>query len=213
MAKSLIFFVDFDGTISKEDVCAAMVKKFAAPGWQELNQLWEAGKLSTRECAQRTLDLMHMTPIDSDAFTREQEIDPTFINFAVWAREQGHPLYILSDGYANHIGPILEKYQLQIPFYANQMHYRQGWQIETPHDNPRCGRCGVCKSKIMLDLMDPGGTNIYIGDGYSDRCPAHFANLVFAKESLAAYCAREGIAAHYYNNFQDVLRHVGISRI
>lgn len=208
MAKSIIFFSDFDGTIADKDVCATMVKQFAASGWYELNCLWEAGKLSTRECAQRTLDLMAMTPAELDDFIGTQVIDPTFLDFAAWAGEKGYPIYILSDGYDNYIRPILARYNLGLPFYANRMHYRRGWKIETPHDNPRCGRCGVCKSKIMLELMNPDGLNVYIGDGYSDRCPAHFAGLVFARagRSLEAYCAREGITAHRFNNFQGILR-------
>ncbi|MCL2337770.1 MAG: MtnX-like HAD-IB family phosphatase [Firmicutes bacterium] len=218
MKQSMIIFTDFDGTISAQDVCATMVQRFAAPGWQELNRLWEAGKLSTKECAQQTLDLMSMPPAEFDAFVEKQEIDPYFIDFTVWAKEQGYPIYILSDGYHNYITPMLARYNIRLPFYANPMHYRQrrGWQIETPYENPRCGRCGVCKSKIMLDFMlepppdpmQPNRLNVYIGDGHSDRCPANFGDLVFARanRSLAAYCAREGIPAQLYNNFQDILK-------
>ena len=36
-----VFFVDFDGTITKVDVCAAMVEAFAGDGWREINDLWE----------------------------------------------------------------------------------------------------------------------------------------------------------------------------
>ena len=49
-----IFFIDFDGTITKKDVCEAMVERFAADGWQEINLLWETRKISTEECANRT---------------------------------------------------------------------------------------------------------------------------------------------------------------
>lgn len=30
-----VFFVDFDGTITKVDVCAAMVEAFAGDGWRK----------------------------------------------------------------------------------------------------------------------------------------------------------------------------------
>ena len=210
----MIFFVDFDGTIANKDVCATMVGRFAATGWQELNRLWEAGKLSTQKCAQQTLDLITITPAELDVFIQEMEIDRSFIDFAAWAQERAYPIYILSDGYSNYISPMLARHDLRLPFYANQMHYRQGWKIVTPHDNPRCGRCGVCKSKIMLEhmlaLTDSDRLNVYIGDGHSDRCPAHFAGLVFARanRSLAAYCDREGIAALRYDNFQNILKQI-----
>jgi 2-hydroxy-3-keto-5-methylthiopentenyl-1-phosphate phosphatase len=46
---------------------------------------------------------------------------------------------------------------------------------------------------------------IYIGDGLSDTCPVHIADMVFAKGSLASYCNQHGIIHHNWNSFFDII--------
>lgn len=200
----LMFFVDFDGTISREDVCYTMVEKFASQGWQEINHLWEEGVISTEECAQGTLKLMTVEPEELEAFWSETEIDNSFVPFVEWAQQMGFPLYILSDGYDNYIVEALKHYKLDLPFYANHLEYKNGWSIECPYIDPQCEKCGVCKTKLLNELISPGYTSVYIGDGYSDLCPARYANILFAKSDLAQLCRQEGLAFHYYNNFYDI---------
>jgi 2-hydroxy-3-keto-5-methylthiopentenyl-1-phosphate phosphatase len=53
----IVLFVDFDGTITKEDTCAAMVEAFAGDGWREINDRWERKEISTEQCANMTFNL------------------------------------------------------------------------------------------------------------------------------------------------------------
>lgn len=205
MEKSLVLFADFDGTVSREDICYRMVKTFASHGWEELNQLWEQGVLTTGECAQRTLDLMQVKPFELEQFFQHMELNPGFSNFAAWTRENHFPLYILSDGYDNYIEPLLKRNSLTVTYYANHLEYDRGWKLHSPHINLECQKCGVCKSRLIERLSPPGVTTVYIGDGYSDRCPAQRCNLVFAKDSLADYCKDQYIRYYAYQNFYDIL--------
>jgi 2-hydroxy-3-keto-5-methylthiopentenyl-1-phosphate phosphatase len=45
---------------------------------------------------------------------------------------------------------------------------------------------------------------VYVGDGYSDRCVARAARLVFARDGLARYLAAEGAPFEPYSDFHDV---------
>jgi 2-hydroxy-3-keto-5-methylthiopentenyl-1-phosphate phosphatase len=45
----------------------------------------------------------------------------------------------------------------------------------------------------------------YIGEGYSDQCPAQYADIVFAKDALQAFCQRENISYYLYDSFIDVI--------
>jgi len=201
-----MFFIDFDGTVTTRDVCEAMISQFARPGWEEINRRWEEGTLSTLACARETFALMAMTREDLEALAASQELSPGFPEFAAWAKAQGHPVYIVSDGYEDYISLILQKHGLDVPFYANRMREGpSGWDMEAPYYNELCGRCGACKSKIILDSMDEHSTRVYIGDGYSDRCPVYLADLVYAKGSLAAYCRRRGIPFRPFENFWDII--------
>jgi len=199
-----MFFIDFDGTITKQDVCSAMVTKFAKEGWEKINLQWEEGTLSTEECAQLTLELMDVEPEQLDVFFEKTEIDNTFIEFVAWAEHQEYPVSILSDGYDNYIKKVLTRYGLEIPYYANHLEYEQGWRIKCLHGDKDCQKCGVCKTELMQELVQPGYISIYIGDGYSDICPAEYADIVFAKDSLARLCREKGIPFHPYEDFCDI---------
>lgn len=182
-----------------------MVARFAREGWEEINQQWEAGVLSTEECAQLTLDLMDVKPEQLDAFFAEMKIDLSFLEFVKWASQQDYPIWILSDGYDNYIEKILNRFGLKIPYFANHLNYEQGWQIECLHRDKDCLKCGVCKKDLMLCLTPPGYTKVYIGDGYSDLCPVEYADIVFAKDSLARECKTRGISCYDYHDFNDIL--------
>lgn len=204
MEKKFMLFVDFDGTISSEDFCAAMVKRFAREGWAELNRLWEEKLMSTEECARRTLELMDVEPEELGAFLKTIDIDPSFLPFVNWAEEKGYQLYILSDGYDNYIKEAFNKYELNLPYYANHMEYDRGWKIQCSYLDEECDKCGVCKTGLVKDLLQPGYTSVYIGDGYSDICPAEYSDIVFAKKNLALLCREKGIKFYHYNDFNDV---------
>lgn len=204
MSKRAMIFIDFDGTISRQDVCCAMVNKFAREGWEGINLLWEAGSLSTEECARLTLELMEVEPKELEAFFQDVEIDPTFIEFVNWAAQQGYPLAVLSDGYDNYIEKVWSRYGLSIPYYANHLEYAEGWRINCLHQDKECEKCGVCKLDLMQEQLPPGYQSIYIGDGYSDICPAEHADIVFAKDTLARLCQEKGIAFYPYKDFDDV---------
>ena len=204
MVKELMFFIDFDGTISREDICSTMVKTFAREGWEEINRLWEEGTLSTAECAGRTLELMEVEPEELEAFFKKVDIDDHFLTFVKWTEQKEYPLYILSDGYDNYIKEVLLQHELNLPYYANHLEYAQGWRIKCLHLDKDCRKCGVCKTGLVEDLLKPGYISVYIGDGYSDICPAEYCSMVFAKDQLVGLCQEKEIPFYQYDNFADV---------
>lgn len=208
MSQRAMFFIDFDGTIARQDVCCAMVSKFAPAGWEEINLIWESGSLSTEECARLTLQLMAAEPEELEAFFQDVEIDPTFLEFVDWAVRRAYPLAVLSDGYDNYIEKVWTRYGLSIPYYTNHLEYGPGWRIKCLHQNHACSKCGVCKLDLMRAQLPPDYLSIYIGDGYSDRCPSEHADVVFAKDKLARLCQEKGILFHPYADFADVSKTV-----
>lgn len=206
MEKSLVIFLDFDGTVAHCDVGYQMVKRFAGQGWEGINRMWEEGLLSTAQCAQRTLDIMRVSPVELEEFFQEQELDPGFPSFLDWMKMRQASFCIVSDGYDNYIEPILKKYGIAIPYYANHLDYDNRWIFNSIHSNPDCEKCGTCKSKIVQDNSPPGAVSIYIGDGYSDRCAAGRCDIVLAKDALARHCREQDIAFHHFKDFYEVRR-------
>ena len=205
MTKSLMFFIDFDGTISRDDICLLMLENFGGDNWREFNRQWENGDLTTEECANLVLSRLQVNPAELEDWFDQARIDETFLDFVRWAMKHEYPLYILSDGYDIYIGRLLRRYGLNIPFFANHLTYRQGWEIACLNYDGICRRHGVCKTRLMESLLHPDHCSVYIGDGYSDICPAEKADLVFAKDDLARLCGDRGIAYHPYACFDDIM--------
>lgn len=200
-----IFFIDFDGTITTVDTCMKMIETFAREGWQKINQMWEAGEFSTVECANGIFALLDALPEDIAKLMGTIEIDPYFIEFLFQCQRRDEQVYILSDGYAENIRPIIDKYQIEVPYYANKMVYDNGYHILSPYNNASCNKCGTCKTNLMQQLLGEDAESIYIGDGYSDICPAEHADIVYAKGTLYDYCVKHGIPAVPYKSFKDIL--------
>lgn len=63
---------------------------------------------------------------------------------------------------------------------------------------------GNDKTYVIEQVRQPGSILVFIGDGYSDRAAAHEADLVFAKDRLAAYCVDEGLPFEPWTTFADI---------
>lgn len=202
------FFIDFDGTITKDDVVGVMIETFCREGWKEINDRWERKEISTEECARQTFKLFGAADGELCSMLDSIEIDDYFIPFVETCRQKGYQIYILSDGYDTMISYLLKKHGLtDLPFFANRLvREDEGYAIACPYENRDCGQCGTCKKKLLNKLRKEGSTAIYVGDGYSDTCVIEDADVVFAKKSLLAYCREKKIPAIPFESFQDIVR-------
>jgi len=98
-----------------------------------------------------------------------------------------------------------------VPFTANptallpaEEHGCATLSVAFPHSDSECDRCGCCKRNLMLTRAADDDVIGYIGDGFSDRCAVHYADMVFAKGELQSFCQRENISYFAYNSFSDV---------
>ena len=67
-----------------------------------------------------------------------------------------------------------------------------------------CNLCGNCKRNHILNTSADEDMIVYVGDGYSDRCPVKYADFVFAKRQLIKYCQEQNITYFEFNHFGDV---------
>lgn len=202
-----VIFLDFDGTITKVDTCSLMVEAFAKEGWEALNKLWEDKKLSTAACANQTFKLFEANIEDVKKLMETIEIDEYFKEFLSLCRSKGYDTYVLSDGYDFNIQAVLQRHDIDITYFANRMLYdsSKGFDIECPHENSLCKNCGTCKTNLIKELNKDGNQVVYIGDSYSDMCPAAIADVVFAKGVLYDYCLEKGINAVHFDDFRDII--------
>jgi 2-hydroxy-3-keto-5-methylthiopentenyl-1-phosphate phosphatase len=181
--------VDFDGTIAPLDTTDLLLQRFADPSWQDIEEDWKAGRIGSRECLVRQIDLVRATPQELDAFLREIEIDPGFPGFVALCREEGHDVTVVSDGLDRAVSTVLSRGGVDLPYFANQLEWLGGkrWRLGFPHSRSDCrALSGNCKCHFAEAAV--GAVRIVVGDGRSDFCVAERADLVLAKGALAEHC-------------------------
>lgn len=207
----LKLLLDFDGTITKKDTCVGMLEEFAIEGWQRLEDMWASGDLTTRECAYETFKLMKITRDLLSEYLKTLNVDDYFDDLIMMCNERDIEVVIVSDGYNFNINTILEANDKQIPkVYSNTITFEDNerYTIGFPNYNEQCGKCGTCKRNIYNKYREDCDKIIYAGDGFSDRCPAELADVLFAKGSLKKYCDERNISYNRFNNFKDVMDYI-----
>ena len=198
--------VDFDGTISLDDVSEGLLEVFADPGWTEFNVAFERGEIGSRDCIVGQAAELRATADELIAYAVEHfPIDPTFPPFVAWARAADIEISIASDGLGLHLVPMLAASGLgDLPIVTNVAVPGGTWRMEFPNAHPVCVYCGACKMNATLEARDRAGPTAFIGDGHSDTFGALFADLVFAKGYLAEHCRDEDIPFVAWTTFDDV---------
>lgn len=206
-------FVDFDGTITRGDVGDALFERFGGERSLGAVDAYRRGEISAVECYRRECEACGAVPLDGlRAFLDSREIDPTFGEFDAWCRERGFSLTILSDGMDHYIRAILERHGLgHVPFVSNLLALEPGpepgfarFRPSFPNTDETCDRCASCKRNHMLNAAADDDVIVYAGEGYSDRCPVQYADVVFAKDELMRHCEETSIAYYPYSSFADV---------
>ena len=215
MNKSLRFFVDFDGTISQQDIGDSIFKTFLLPelievDWHdELIDEWKAGRISSKVCLGDACRNTRVTKPELDAHLNGCELTEGIHDFIDYCSRGGYPVVILSDGMDYYIDYMLKSNNLDIEFYANAMTFDDGsLTAGFPYADHGCGRCGNCKRHHIRALRRDDETVAYIGDGYSDRYAIRDADIVFARRELAEYCDCVGHDYIPFETFYDILAHL-----
>lgn len=197
-------FVDFDGTIAPVDTTDRLLERFADPYWRVVEEEWRAGRIGSRECMVRQIDLVRATEAQIDAFIDEIEIDPGFPDFVRLCAEGGHDLTIVSDGLDRTVGTVLERAGLgALPYRANRFEFAGGdrWRLRFPFGKSDCRvLAGHCKCGSLETLSRV--PRIVVGDGRSDFCMASQADLVLAKGALAEHCRNSGLPHLPFTSFE-----------
>ncbi|KAJ5349845.1 hypothetical protein N7541_007572 [Penicillium brevicompactum] len=230
----LIFFTDFDGTITIDNLGFGKEKRLV------LNDQVLDETLSFRDAFRQMLGSIK-TPYDEciQILLKNMKLDPYFEEFYYWAKDNNVPIVILSSGMHPIISALLEKFLGHKPanhltIIANEPESRDGkdinseggWQIKY-HDDSHFGHDKSLEIKPYAAL--PDGERpilLYAGDGVSDLSAAAETDLLFAKKGkgihsiltaasledianpvadLVTYCQRRGMPYTTFENWSTIL--------
>ncbi len=207
---ALKVFVDFDGTVTRKDVGNEFFMKFGGDACGDLIAEYRRGGLSAKELFRREVEAIGKLDTEQALeFLHNQEIDRSFIQFVDFCRERGIEFHIVSDGLDFYIHEILGYHGIEgVSVFSNKLTLREDGTagINFPYDDAECTRCACCKRNIIVTSVADDDVVVYVGEGYSDRCPVRYADIVFAKDDLQRYCQEMNITYHMYGDFEDVTR-------
>jgi 2-hydroxy-3-keto-5-methylthiopentenyl-1-phosphate phosphatase len=201
-------FCDFDGTVSMQDVGEQFFRTFAGEKADQSIQRLLKGEITMQEWLTVLCEVIpSISQKEFLDFIDQFEIDPHFTEFVRFCKEQEIPLTILSDGLDAYVERVLSNAGLShVPFFANHAEFvGQRLAVSFPYTDAECNCCGNCKRNHMLNASADDDIIVYVGDGYSDRCPVRYADIVFAKRQLIKHCQEQNITYFEFNHFGDVL--------
>ena len=202
---------DFDGTITVEDSNDLLVQVCGNAENIEIEAAYSAGALSNQETMNRHFELLCISLEAYYAFLdRNIHIDPGLDAFLQRVRRENIPFFIVSAGFRQGIERILGEVRLQdVQVFANDLQGEHDLMPSFALKDAVCteniGPCGNCK-KVCIDTIkvQTGRKVIYIGDGMTDRCAVQKADMLFAKDALAAHCQTHGLPYTPFVSFSDV---------
>jgi 2-hydroxy-3-keto-5-methylthiopentenyl-1-phosphate phosphatase len=207
----LHIFCDFDGTISTVDIGSNLFDRFGDRNEQDEARLL-AGELTIRDYWCKLAGGIR-TPMSHEAlddYLRSIPIDPGFHELLAFARDENIPFTVASDGLDLYIDRYLALHGSDgLDLWCNHAELGADGTMTVSFPNAAEGCecfCAACKRNVVLLRAHPDERIVYIGDGISDFCPAEHADIIFAKEQLAAYCNEHRLPHYPFKTLSDVAR-------
>jgi 2-hydroxy-3-keto-5-methylthiopentenyl-1-phosphate phosphatase len=191
--------VDWDGTVTEDDVLREVVRAFGSERIYEHTEGRLGRELTLNEVIAIEVETMSAPLPEVLGWVRENvRLRDGFHDVA----RRRRPL-VVSSGFHELIEPVLEREGLELEVVANTLDPRpEGWRAIFRHAQT-CAVCGEpCKREDVAGLDG----FVYAGDGVSDRCVALAASRVFARAGLAEYLRERGVPFEPFHDFHDIAR-------
>ena len=208
--RKLAVICDFDGTITREDVAEAILRRFTGDAWMKFENDYRAGKMGSREALKRQFALVKAPKSEIIKVALEHaKITPGFKEFAALCERRHVPLVVLSEGLDFYIERILALEGLAVEWHSNLARFSaNGLTVECLDNGEECEACGNCKLGRLKAMKKKGWEILYIGDGHSDLCPAQEADRVLAKGRLLEELRKKGVCCERFEDFRDCARYL-----
>ena len=196
-------FIDFDGTITTQDVGVHVLSRTAPDEWRAIDEQFRHGVIDSRECILDEWDLVEGDEATLRAIAAEVTLDPGVGALVDALRAAGAELTVVSDGFGFYVEDAVRSFGLDVLTNAVDFTTRE---LLFPNEDRccPCASCGTCKQAPIKDAQYRGRSTMLIGDGASDRKAALLADVVFAKDALASWCGAFGVEYVPFETLADV---------
>ena len=203
-------FMDFYGTVTQQDVGEELFRKFAEE--EKVNKIIDDllnDRISSRECWIKLCSAVpSVNKNEFDDFIVSISLDPTFVTFQDYCKNENIELYILSDGFDYYIEKIFVKNEINgLIVYANHLEILDGKLIPSfPYYDEASFSSANCKGNHIINHSSEEDFTVFIGDGNSDKDSIEYCDFIFAKDDLLKFCEKERITYFPFKNFDDVIK-------
>ena len=201
--------LDFDGTITEEDISYMLLDAFASGEWREHLKDYESGKITVGTFNRRVFSMVKASREEMLQMVLSSpavRVRPGFKDFIDYCQDKGYYVEITSNGLRFYIEAILEHEGIHgIVIHAAENVFRDG-RLEVSYIGPDGREIDAeFKAAYTRRLKEHGYYVIYAGNGKSDIDSARIADHVFATEDLLLQCRREGLSCTAFKDFHDIL--------
>ncbi len=202
MGKRRIIFCDFDGTITAEESLEAAFNRFLPGRWPPMKEKLLAGSITLRESVRMMLESIPASDYPKILeFVKTIPIRPGLEALLDFLEAHQIPFVIVSGGLRgmvnSRLGRLIQRAKAVIAadvdtdgeYLSVRSQYEKGTEL-------------VAKADV-LSAYD-ANERIVVGDGLTDLNMAKAADLIFARDSLAGFLDRMGIAFRQWSDFFDI---------
>lgn len=190
--------LDWDGTVTETDTLHLVIGRFGDLGVFRALEHELGRSLTLREVIAAEMATVKAPLEDVVAWLLEvARIRPGFGELAA-----GHDPLIVSAGFHELIEPLLAREGIAARVVANRIDADPaGWRARFP----AAATCEVCGEACKRGAVAGLGPFAFVGDGPSDHCVALAAELVFARDGLAAWLDARRVPYRGYDDLTDVV--------
>ena len=206
----IVVQLDFDGTVTEEDVSFLLLDTYAGSNWREFLVDYSEGRISVGAFNKKVFSMVKADRKSMTDFVLSSDrvkIRPGFREFMDYSKKKNYKVVIVSNGLIFYIEAILKKLGLNgVKVYAARNRFsRDGMKVA--YISPDGAEIEVGFKEAYTEFLEKKGFDIiYIGDGNSDIFSARRAKYVFAIDELLKRCRKEKLPCTSFADFFDIIK-------
>ena len=206
----IVVQLDFDGTVTEEDVSFLLLDTYAGSNWREFLVDYSEGRISVGAFNKKVFSMVKADRKSMTDFVLSSDrvkIRPGFREFMDYSKKKNYKVVIVSNGLIFYIEAILKKLGLNgVKVYAARNRFsRDGMKVA--YISPDGTEIEVGFKEAYTEFLEKKGFDIiYIGDGNSDIFSARLAKYVFAIDELLKRCRKEKLPCASFADFFDIIK-------
>ena len=202
--------LDFDGTVTEEDVSFLLLDTFVGSGWRKYLDEYSAGDISVGTFNKKVFGMMiadRKTMTDFVLKSPRVKVRPGLKEFTDYCKNKGIEVVIVSNGLTFYIKAILEKLGIDgLDIRAAENVFSPGG-LMVRYLGPNGKELETGFKEAYTDMLCKMGYQvIYVGNGTSDIYPSRKAKYVCATADLLERCRAEKLKCYPFNDFYDVVK-------